>query len=57
MDEKKAIDKAIDLWERVVQLNPTHLDALFLLARAGKRHTYIIVLAIVNSQLSIVTSQ
>jgi len=34
IDEKRAIDKAIDLWERVVQLNPSHLDAIFLLARA-----------------------
>ncbi len=35
MEAKKAIEKAIDLWERVVQLNPTHLDAIFLLARTG----------------------
>ena len=35
MESKKAIEKAIDLWERVVQLNPTHLDAIFLLARTG----------------------
>lgn len=34
IDEKRAIDKAIDLWERVVQLNAVHLDAIFLLARA-----------------------
>lgn len=34
MDEKRAVDKAVDLWERVVQLNPGHIDATFLLARA-----------------------
>lgn len=34
ISKRVAIDKAVELWERVVQLNPGHIDAVFLLARA-----------------------
>ena len=34
ISKRVAIDQAVELWERVVQLNPGHIDAVFLLARA-----------------------
>jgi hypothetical protein len=41
MEEKKAAEKAIELWERVTSLTPGHHDATFLIARTGQpsRHT------------------